>query len=147
LEIFVEGDVTGVDLPDSNSVRACVEAVLHRCEPVRDQVAVQFVDEETMHEMNHRYRDKDAATNVLSFVFEDPPGKKTRILGDIVICPEVVHREADAQGKRSDAHFAHLVVHGALHLCGYDHEDAKDAREMETIETEILASLGFDDPY
>ena len=133
--------------PDSNTVRACVEAVLRHCPSERDEVAVRFVDADEMREINRTYRGKDAPTNVLSFVFEDPPGAESSILGDILVCPQVVHEEAQAQSKRSDAHFSHMIVHGALHLCGYDHENEQDAAAMEALEVEILSALGFGDPY
>ncbi len=140
-------DAGTVDVPDSNLVRACVEAVLQRCPGDRDEVAVRFVDGDEMRQINGRYRERDGATNVLSFVFEDPPATSTRILGDIIICPQVVHDEAEAQGKRSDAHYAHMIVHGALHLCGFDHEEDDEAERMESMEVEILAGLGYDNPY
>lgn len=147
MEINVFNDATSVEVPDTNSIRACVEAVLNRQGGDRNEVAVRFVDETEMKEINLRYRGKDASTNVLSFEFEDPPEVATQILGDIIICPDVVLREAAEQGKRSDAHYAHLVVHGALHLCGYDHEESSQAAEMERIEVEILETLGFANPY
>ena len=93
--------------------------------------------------LNHDYRGKDYATNVLSFPYEREP----RVVGDLVICPEVVAREAAAQGKSLDAHYAHLTVHGMLHLQGWDHDNDNDAEAMEDEEREILAALGYPDPY
>ena len=94
--------------------------------------------------LNRDYRHKDYATNVLSFVYESEP----RVAGDLVVCLPVVLREALAQGKSTEAHFAHLIVHGMLHLLGYDHETgARDAKRMEAKEKEILAGLGYPDPY
>jgi probable rRNA maturation factor len=147
LEINVYNDAGSAEVPDTNSIRACVEAVLTRSGKDRDEVAVRFVEEIEMKEINLRYRGKDASTNVLSFEFEDPPEVATQILGDIIICPDVVHREASEQGKRSGAHYAHLIVHGALHLCGYDHEEERQASEMEQLEVEILEALGYENPY
>lgn len=94
--------------------------------------------------LNREYREKDYATNVLSFIYETAPV----VLGDLVVCLPVVLKEAAEQGKSTDAHFAHLIVHGMLHLQGYDHETgAEDARRMEALETDILAGLGYADPY
>lgn len=108
------------------------------------QVTIRLVDTEESRELNREYRHKDYATNVLSFPYETEP----RLAGDLVICPEVVAREAAEQGKTLDAHYAHLVVHGMLHLQGFDHEtNEKDAAEMENAERKILAALGYSDPY
>ena len=98
-------------------------------------------------QLNMKFRGKDYATNVLSFPLEFPEETGIPYIGDIVICPEVVAREAAEQGKPLLAHYAHLTVHGTLHLLGYDHENDDDALEMETLETQILATLGFPDPY
>ncbi|NMV41806.1 rRNA maturation RNase YbeY [Ralstonia insidiosa] len=109
------------------------------------QLNVRFVGEEEGRTLNRTYRDKDYATNVLTFSYaesdEDP------VAADIVLCCPVVEKEAKEQGKPLVAHYAHLIVHGALHAQGYDHEDPADAEEMESIETEILGDLGFADPY
>ena len=108
------------------------------------QVTIRLVDADEGRELNQEYRGKDYATNVLSFPYETEP----RVFGDLVICPEVVAREAAEQGKTPEVHFAHLVVHGMLHLQGYDHETSdEDAEEMETEERKILAALGYPDPY
>ena len=98
-------------------------------------------------QLNMKFRGKDYATNVLSFPLEFPAETGIPYIGDIVICPEVVAREALEQHKPLLAHYAHLTVHGVLHLLGYDHENDDDALEMETLETQILATLGFPDPY
>jgi probable rRNA maturation factor len=106
-------------------------------------VSVRFVDVDEGQALNRDYRHKDYATNVLSFVYDSEP-----VVGDLVICVPVVLREAAEQGKAASAHFAHLIVHGMLHLQGYDHETgAREARRMEAREREILAGLGFPDPY
>jgi probable rRNA maturation factor len=84
---------------------------------------------------------------VLSFAIDSPPEAAPRILGDIVICRDIVIDEAREQGKKPDAHWAHMTVHGVLHLCGYDHELDADAREMEALEAEILVKLGFRNPW
>jgi probable rRNA maturation factor len=100
-----------------------------------------------MASLNQQYRGKAYATNVLSFPLEFPLESGIPYIGDIVICPEVVAREAAEQGKPLEAHYAHLTVHGVLHLLGYDHETEDEAVEMETLETQILARLGYPDPY
>jgi probable rRNA maturation factor len=96
---------------------------------------------------NRQYRERDYATNVLSFPYEPAPGEHSGLLGDIVICAPVVLREARKHRKEARDHFAHLTIHGVLHLLGYDHEDEHDATAMETLEQSILADLGIDDPY
>lgn len=98
-------------------------------------------------QLNLKFRGKDYATNVLSFPLDFPEESGIPYIGDIVICPEVVAREAAEQHKPLHAHYAHLTVHGVLHLLGYDHEDEMDAQDMETLETQILARLGYPDPY
>ncbi len=107
------------------------------------ELAVRFVDEAEGRELNARHRGKDRATNVLAFAYSREP----LLAGDLVLCAPVVLREAREQGKAPEAHFAHLVVHGMLHLQGYGHETAAEARVMEGKETEILARLGYPDPY
>lgn len=111
------------------------------------ELSIRVVDEVEGAELNARYRDKQYATNVLSFPAELPPGVPVPTVGDLVICAPVVAREAAEQGKSTEAHWAHLTVHGCLHLIGYDHEDDSQAAEMEPLETAILAELGFPDPY
>jgi probable rRNA maturation factor len=119
---------------------------------VRGEVTVRIVGERESAELNSRYRGKKGATNVLSFPageVEAPAAASAELLpvGDLVICAEVVAREAREQGKPLAAHWAHMVVHGALHLQGYDHENARDAGAMEARERALLAELGFPDPY
>jgi len=121
-------------------------------------VTLRFVDEAEGHRLNRDFRGKDYATNVLTFNYGVVPtftygdavalrGEAARLSGDIVLCTPVVSAEAREHGKPLEAHFAHLVVHGVLHLQGYDHERNDEARTMETRETEILAKLGYPDPY
>jgi probable rRNA maturation factor len=131
-------------LPSRPQVRRWVRAALNTSGDRSAEVAVRFVDAEEGQALNRDYRHKDYATNVLSFVYESEP----RVAGDLVVCLPVVLREAAEQGKSTEAHFAHLIVHGMLHLLGYDHETgAKDAARMEAQEREILAGLGYPDPY
>lgn len=113
----------------------------------RADLAIRLVDEKEGRSLNRHYRGKDYATNVLSFPADLPEGVKLPLLGDLVICAPVVAREAAEQGKPLAAHYAHLTVHGVLHLLGLDHEDEREAEAMERIEREVLAALGFPDPY
>ncbi|HSC14539.1 MAG TPA: rRNA maturation RNase YbeY [Gammaproteobacteria bacterium] len=119
---------------------------------VRGELTIRIVDESESAELNSRYRGKEGPTNVLSFPAggsEVPEAGSEELLpfGDVVICAAVVEREAREQGKPRAAHWAHMVVHGALHLQGYDHEKVRDAGIMEARERALLAELGFPDPY
>ena len=118
-------------------------------EQVRGEVTVRVVGAGESEELNARYRGKNGPTNVLSFPGEAPgaAGDEPLPFGDVVICAEVVEREAREQGKEPEAHWAHMVVHGVLHLQGYDHENLRDATIMEARERALLAELGFPDPY
>ena len=131
-------------LPARALLRAWARAALDVDDKRGGQITLRFVDADEGRALNRDYRGKDYPTNVLSFVYETGP----QVQGDLVICVPVVVREADEQGKTPAAHYAHLVVHGVLHLQGYDHETGEDdARRMEDKERAILASLGFADPY
>ncbi|MGH7169079.1 MAG: rRNA maturation RNase YbeY [Gemmataceae bacterium] len=111
------------------------------------EVTIRLVNAAEGRKLNRVWRQKDYATNVLAFPAGLPPGVRSPLLGDLVICAPVVRREAADQGKRLEAHWAHLTVHGTLHLLGYDHEASRQAQEMESLETAILACLGYPDPY
>lgn len=115
----------------------------------RDQaeLSIRVVDAEEGRALNLQYRGKDYATNVLSFPADIPDYVQVPLLGDLVICAPVVAAEAAGQGKRSEAHWAHMVVHGVLHLLGYDHTDDSLAEVMENRERKILSGFGFADPY
>ncbi|MGH8184312.1 MAG: rRNA maturation RNase YbeY [Rhodanobacteraceae bacterium] len=135
-------------VPASRSFRRWTEAALfgarHR-KPA--ELSIRIVGTREGRVLNHRYRDKDYATNVLSFATELPRGITSPLLGDLVICAPVVAHEAREQGKPMHDHYAHLTVHGVLHLLGHDHQNERDAARMEALETRILASLGIADPY
>ena len=107
------------------------------------EITIRLVEAEEAQALNKEYRSKDYATNVLSFPYDTEPV----VMGDLVICPGVVAREATEQKKPLAAHYAHLVVHGMLHLQGWDHDNDDDAQAMEDEEREILAALGYPDPY
>ncbi|KXF79837.1 rRNA maturation RNase YbeY [Enterovibrio coralii] len=111
------------------------------------EVTIRIVDEFESQSLNRDYRGKDKPTNVLSFPFEAPPGVELDLLGDLIICRQVVENEAEEQNKELFAHWAHMVVHGSLHLLGYDHIDDEEAEEMESLEISIMNALGFENPY
>ncbi|PCK30209.1 rRNA maturation RNase YbeY [Pseudoalteromonas piscicida] len=111
------------------------------------ELTIRIADEQESQELNSQYRGKDKPTNVLSFPFDAPPGIELPLIGDLIICPQVVYQESVEQEKTFHDHFAHMVIHGCLHLLGFDHINEQDAVEMETIEKQILASLNIADPY
>jgi probable rRNA maturation factor len=133
-------------LPAAAQIRQWVEATLAgRCPDA--ELTVRIVDRDESSQLNMTYRHRSGPTNVLSFPLQGPPGVPMPLLGDIVICAPVVLDEARAQGKTAEAHWAHLVVHGTLHLLGYDHHEPLAAHRMESLETQILQDLGYSDPY
>lgn len=131
---------TGAEhLPTRSQFRGWIKAALQR----DVQIALRIVDEAEGRALNKDFRGKDYATNVLTFVYDDADP----LTGDIVICAPVVEKEARAQHKELLAHYAHMTIHAALHLQGYDHENDRDAAAMEACETALLAKLGYADPY
>jgi len=133
-------------LPAESDFQRWLEAAVTPFQP-ESEVTIRLVDEAESNELNLTYRSKDKPTNVLSFPFEAPPGIELPLLGDLIICRQVVEQEAAEQGKTVEAHWAHMVVHGTLHLLGYDHIEDEEAEEMEALETEIMLALGYPDPY
>jgi probable rRNA maturation factor len=111
------------------------------------EVNIRLVSKKESAELNSTYRHKKGPTNILSFPFEPPPETSSPFLGDLVICAALVNQEAKQQAKPRLAHWAHLVIHGCLHLIGYDHIHDKDAIKMETIEIQLLEDLGYENPY
>ncbi|MFC4727874.1 rRNA maturation RNase YbeY [Coralloluteibacterium thermophilus] len=146
VDVCVSYGTARAGVPAAVSFRRWVAAALAD-RVKRADLAIRIVDEREGLAMNRHYRGRDYATNVLSFPAELPDGVDLPILGDIVICAPVVAREARAQGKPLNAHYAHLTVHGVLHLLGMDHDDPREAEAMETLERRILAELGIADPY
>ena len=135
-------------IPQSTSFRRWVEAALQAARHRRaSELSIRLVDDTEGRALNNQYRQRDYATNVLSFPAEFPTGVSLPLLGDLVICTPVVADEARAQHKSLRNHYAHLTVHGTLHLLGYDHENESDAERMESLERRILADLGMTDPY
>ena len=111
------------------------------------EVVIRIVDEAEMIQFNEHYRDKKGSTNILSFPFEAPEGVDNYLLGDMLVCAPVVEKEAQQQKKELDHHWAHMIVHGVLHLLGYDHVDDQDAEEMEELEIKILKKIKIKNPY
>ncbi|TAM26145.1 MAG: rRNA maturation RNase YbeY [Rhodanobacter sp.] len=135
-------------IPAAASFRRWVDAALRGAKRRKaTELSIRIVDTAEGRALNRDYRGKDYATNVLSFEAELPPGVKLPLIGDLAICAPVVAREAAEQGKRERDHWAHLTVHGVLHLLGYDHIEDADAEVMEALETRVLADLGIADPY
>ena len=127
--------------------RASVTRWIRQALPADAEIAVRIVGLDEGQELNRTYRHKDYPTNVLTFDYARPP-QTPMVMADLVLCAPVVAREAQEQGKTLQAHYAHLLVHGTLHACGYDHEtNARDALEMEALEIFLMHSLGFDNPY
>lgn len=147
LDLQVATLAQAADLPSEAQFRAWCEIAL-RQRTADSELTIRLVDEAEGLELNHTYRQRDYATNVLSFPADVPDEMlDIPLLGDLVICVPVVEREALEQEKTPEAHWAHLVIHGCLHLLGYDHIDDAEAEEMEALERTLLAELGHPDPY
>lgn len=146
LEVSISYGLPRAGIPAANSFRRWAAAALDG--RIREaDLAIRLVDDREGLALNRHYRGKDYPTNVLAFPADLPEGVKLPLLGDLVICAPVVVREASEQNKKVSAHYAHLTVHGILHLLGWDHEDEREAECMEQLEREILATLGIGDPY
>ncbi|WP_032116232.1 rRNA maturation RNase YbeY [Candidatus Arsenophonus nilaparvatae] len=133
-------------LPSETTFQNWLEAFLPQFQS-ESEITIRIVDIAESQNLNLTYRGKDKPTNVLSFPFEAPENITLPLLGDLIICRQIVEKEAIEQQKNQDAHWAHMVIHGCLHLLGYDHLTDFEAEEMETIETEIMQKLGYPDPY
>ncbi len=139
LSLTIQRATRATPVPRAALLRRAAQAASQR----PGEVTLRVVGEAEGRRLNRDYRGKDYATNVLSFAYDDAPA----VCGDLVLCAPVLQREAAEQGKSLEAHYAHLVVHGLLHLQGYDHEDEDDAVRMEQIERRIVMELGYSDPY
>lgn len=135
-------------LPTDDELQHWATAALQeRTEFTEPELTIRLVHNDESQELNRDYRGKDKPTNVLSFPFDAPPEVPIELLGDLIICAPVVQAEASEQGKTPQAHWAHMVIHGCLHLLGYDHIKDDEAETMENLERQIMAALGFSDPY
>jgi probable rRNA maturation factor len=134
------------EAPDPQSIERWVSAAIDN---QRDstELSIRIVDTEEGRALNEQFRGSTGATNVLSFPFENESPEPLPLIGDIVICAPVVLKEASEQNKTLHAHWAHMIIHGVLHLLGYDHQNETDANLMESLETEIMQGLGFPPPY
>ncbi len=133
-------------LPSEGALRQWAQIALEQ-DGADAGVVIRIVDEEESRRLNDKYRDRDKPTNVLSFPFEAPPGVPVNHIGDLVVCAPLVSAQAIAQGKPLEHHWAHMIVHGILHLRGYDHMTEEDAERMESLERNLLQSMGIPDPY
>lgn len=140
-------DETGYS-PNEQKIIGYVKKALEMAGYTKDsELTVRMVNEAEIHELNKTYRGMDKPTNILSFPFECPKEVQLPLLGDLIVCTKVLVKEAKEQDKTVEEHMAHLIVHGTLHLLGYDHIEDDEALEMESLETKIMLELGFKDPY
>lgn len=146
IDLCVQYAVAAQDLPQEPAFRCWVFSVLADRRATAE-LTIRVVGSDESSELNHRFRGKRGPTNVLSFPFEQSPDLELPLLGDIVLCAPLVVAEARRQGKSTEAHWAHLTVHGTLHLLGYDHQTVEQAAVMEGLEVAILGRLGYADPY
>jgi len=145
VDVDLQIAIDDANLPDAEMIRDWVNAVVDQDKPA--ELTVRIVDEAEMTVLNATYRHKNAPTNVLSFPFEADVPLDVALLGDVVICAPVVAREAIEQHKSVEAHWAHLVIHGVLHLLGYDHHSDVEAEKMESREIQLLHQFGYANPY
>ena len=145
LELDVDYQVSPQGLPDEKNLQLWAEVAL--LDQHDAQLSIRIVDETESQVLNRDYRGKDTPTNVLSFPMDLPEELDLPMLGDLVICAPVVAREAEQQDKSLQAHWAHMVIHGVLHLQGYDHIVDDEAEKMEALEIRLLQQLGFANPY
>ncbi|BAJ03366.1 rRNA maturation RNase YbeY [Shewanella violacea] len=146
LELDLQIAIDNKSLPSREDFELWVHSAL-RDTMTQAELTIRIVDKAESQTLNSSYRGKDKPTNVLSFPFEAPPEIDIPLLGDLVICAPVVEFEAKQQNKSLKAHWAHMVVHGCLHLLGYDHIQDAEAEEMESLETQLIEKLGFNNPY
>ena len=139
------GELSDDDVPEPELLQSWAAAAYLGETPAVASLLVTTAEE--VRSLNKQYRDKDKATNVLSFPMQSPEEIDVRLLGDIVLCAPVIKQEAEQQSRSEASHWAHMVVHGMLHLQGYDHIDNDDAQQMEQVEIDILSQLGFSNPY
>ena len=145
VEISINPSSSDDDVPEPALLQAWATAAYLKTLPAIASLLVTTPEE--IQQLNKQYRDKDKATNVLSFPMLSPEEVDVCLLGDIALCAAVINREAKQQSKAENAHWAHMVVHGMLHLQGFDHIDNQEAEEMEQLEIKILNQIGFDNPY
>ncbi len=133
-------------IPEKKQFKYWLDAVLKN-DNQDSEIVIRIVDKDEMIQFNEQYRDKKGSTNILSFPFEIPEGVESELLGDLLVCAPVVEEEAKLQSKKLEQHWAHLIIHGVLHLLGYNHIDDVEAEEMEALEINILSTIGINNPY
>ncbi len=138
--------------PNESDIHTWLTSVLNAQDILKAEISISIVSQEEMTALNHQYRNKNKVTNILSFPFEAPPGlpkeaQMANFLGDLVICSDQLALEAETQRKMLEHHWCHILIHGILHLLGYDHISEKEALEMESLEIALLAALNIDNPY
>jgi probable rRNA maturation factor len=146
IDVDVQYATDGPDLPDKSQLKHWVETALEDLQE-NAVLTIRIVDKDEATQLNEQWRKSQGPTNVLSFVYEGEPEIAPDLLGDIVVCAPVVAREAKEQNKNIDAHWAHMVIHGVLHLNGFDHIKPEDADCMESLEIKILEELNYNNPY
>lgn len=147
IQLAIQNESLHSPIPRRSLLNKWVKAALAK-HIAHAEITLRFVDSEEGQTLNRDYRQKDYATNVLTFTFDDEqPALGMPLMGDLVFCGAVIEREAQQQGKALLAHYCHMVVHGTLHLQGFDHIDEAEAEAMELLETQIVTQLGYDDPY
>jgi len=146
IELDLQIATDAANLPEESAFNQWVSAVLTQFNKPFE-LTIRIVSTEESQQLNKQYRQKNKPTNVLSFPFDVPEGIELNLLGDLVVCKDVVEQEAAEQNKTLAAHWAHMITHGCLHLLGYDHISDNEAEEMEALEIKILAQQGFENPY
>ncbi len=135
------------DVPEPEFIASIVQGALHLMDSDNAEINVQVVDNETIRSLNQRFRNQDKSTNVLSFEAQAPEWLRSDFLGDIVLCAAVIKKEASEYHKSEQSRWAHMLVHGTLHLLGMSHDNTDEQQAMEFAELKIMAQLGFEDPY
>ncbi|GAC12923.1 rRNA maturation RNase YbeY [Aliiglaciecola lipolytica] len=147
IEVDIQVACENQNLPSVEQFEKWVELAAASQHIKEAEVTIRLVTSEESQMLNLTYRGKDKPTNVLSFPFEAPAEIELNLLGDLVVCADIVEQEAQQQNKQLSHHWAHMIVHGTLHLLGFDHENDDEAHTMESLERQILTKLGIDDPY
>ncbi len=146
IDLQLQNELNLQQIPTFQQFETWVLASLQKDYPQLEQL-IRIVDDNEIHALNKQYRDKDKATNILSFPAEQYDFLEYDCLGDLVVCSSVVEQEAKTQNKKLNDHWAHLIVHGMLHLQGFDHQDDEQADAMEALEIKILETMGVSNPY
>lgn len=146
IKVDIQRITSSKELPENRQIRNWIKKCLSFMQKEDAQLTVRIVDEEEGTRLNETWRNKNGPTNVLSFQYGDEQ-YTDHFIGDMVLCAPVIFREAGEQNKSPESHWAHMIIHGTLHLLGYDHIKAEEAEEMESLEVRILESLGYKNPY